>query len=56
MIDFLMDNFVRISFIAAIVGTWFLLRSRATRLTSAASLEERLASGRTVVMQFFSNT
>ena len=56
MIDLLSDNMARIAVIAILIVTWFLLRSRATQLVSGAALDDTLASGRTVVMQFFSNT
>ena len=54
--DLVTDNLFRIVFVGALIAGWFLLRTRATTLTTASSLDDSLNSGKPVVMDFFSNT
>ena len=56
VIDLLVDNFARIVFVAALVGTWFVLRTRATEFAPNSSLDQVIKSGKPVVLEFFRNT
>jgi len=42
--------------IVAVIGVWFLLRNRATKLESSAAFDARIGAGRPIVVEFFSNT
>ncbi len=42
--------------IVAVIGVWFLLRNRATKLESSAALDARIGAGHPIVVEFFSNT
>ncbi len=38
------------------LGIWFLLRSKASKLSSTSELESKIGRGSPIVLEFFSNT
>jgi len=56
VLDLVTENMFRILFVGALIAGWLLLRTRATTLASASSIDDSLSSGQPVVMDFFSNT
>jgi hypothetical protein len=53
---FLRANGALLIVVAVAVGGWLFLRTSATPLESAASLDRVLARGEPVVLEFFGNT
>ena len=54
--EFLRDNRGELVVIAVLLGVWLFLRTSATPLASASSLDEMLKRGEPVVLEFFTNT
>ena len=55
MSDFLRENIPLIVATVCVVGLWLLLRNKATRLDSISDFDAKVAQGRPLVLEFFSN-
>jgi hypothetical protein len=53
---FLQREWVTLLFIAAIAAAWLLLRTRSSGAASIDDFDQKITSGRPVVVEFFSNT
>jgi hypothetical protein len=53
VIEFLLANWLTVSFLAAILAMFVLLRNRTTRISA---LDEIVGSGQPVIVEVFSNT
>jgi len=55
MTQFVRDNWLFLVFVGGLLAAWFFLRTPATDLSSVDEFDQRVRSGRPVVVEFFSN-
>jgi len=53
---FVRDNWLFLVFVGGLLAAWFFLRTPATDLSSVDEFDQKIRSGRPVVVEFFSNT
>ena len=56
IIGFVRENVLIITVLLGVVGAFVLLRTRGTELESVDALDDLLANGQPVVVEFYSNT
>lgn len=56
MVNLLRENLVLLIVVAVLAGAWFVFRTPATKIASAASFDHLLTQGEPVVVEFFGNT
>ena len=53
---FVRDNWLFLLFVGGLLGAWFFLRTPASEISSVDEFDQKIHSGRPVVVEFFSNT
>jgi hypothetical protein len=56
MVNFVRENALFLGFLAALVGGFFLLRTREADLTSVNEYDALIGQGEPIVIEFYSNT
>ncbi|HEY75652.1 MAG TPA: hypothetical protein G4O00_05655 [Thermoflexia bacterium] len=56
VLQFIRDNWLFLVFVGGLLAAWFFLRTSPTDLASTEEFDQKIRSGRPVVVEFFSNT